>query len=40
MVLDSKRESVEFILDPLAKALSKVHPNTLSWIAFALADLF
>lgn len=37
MVLDSKRESVEFILDPLAKALSKVHPNTLSWIAFALA---
>ncbi len=37
MVLDSKRDSVEFILDPLSKALSRFHPNTLSWIAFILA---
>lgn len=37
MVLDSKRDSVEFILDPLSKALSKFNPNTLSWVAFVLA---
>lgn len=37
MVLDSKRDSVEFILDPLSKALSRFNPNTLSWIAFVLA---
>ncbi len=37
MVLDSKRDSVEFILDPLSKALSRFNPNTLSWIAFILA---
>lgn len=37
MVLDSKRDSVEFILDPLSKALSRFNPNTLSWVAFVLA---
>ena len=39
MVLDSKRNSVEFILTPIAKKLSRCNPNTLSWIAFALAVL-
>ncbi len=39
MVLDSKRKSVEFIIDPVAKALSRFHPNTISWLAFVLAAL-
>lgn len=37
MVLDSKRGSVEFIIGPAAKALSRFHPNTVSWMAFLLS---
>lgn len=37
MVLDSKRQSVEFIIEPVAKALSRLHPNTVSWLAFVLS---
>ncbi|WP_049796353.1 CDP-alcohol phosphatidyltransferase family protein [Methanomassiliicoccus luminyensis] len=37
MVLDSKRQSVEFIIEPVAKALSRFHPNTVSWLAFVLS---
>lgn len=39
MVLDSKRNSVNFILDPIAKAFSRVHPNTISWASFVVAFL-
>ena len=37
MVLDGKRDKVEFILEPIARALTRFSPNTISWIAFALA---
>jgi archaetidylinositol phosphate synthase len=37
LVLDSKRQSVEFIIEPVAKALSRLHPNTVSWLAFVLS---
>lgn len=37
MVLDSKRDLVEFILLPVARAMSRFHPNTISWASFALA---
>ncbi len=39
MVLDSKRNSVNFILDPIAKVFSKLHPNTISWASFVVAFL-
>lgn len=39
MVLDSKRDSVEFILEPIARSLTRFSPNTVSWFAFALAIL-
>lgn len=39
MVLDTKRNSVEFILVPVAKAFSRWSPNTISWLAFVLACL-
>lgn len=39
MVLDSKRDSVEFILEPIARSLTRFSPNTISWFAFALAIL-
>lgn len=39
MVLDSKRDSVEFILEPIARSLTRFSPNTISWLAFALAIL-
>jgi len=39
MVLDSKRDSVEFILDPIAKALTRLSPNAVSWLAFIIAIL-
>ncbi len=37
MVLDSKRDSVEFIITPVAKAMSRFDPNTISWASFAMA---
>lgn len=37
MVLDSKRDRVEFILQPVAKAFSRFHPNTISWASFVIA---
>jgi archaetidylinositol phosphate synthase len=37
LVLDSKRDRVEFILLPAARAMSRFHPNTISWASFALA---
>ena len=37
MVLDSKREQVRFILDPMAKRLLGVEPDTISLFALALA---
>jgi archaetidylinositol phosphate synthase len=37
LVLDSKRDKVEFVLLPLAKAFSRFHPNTLSWLSFVMA---
>ena len=39
MVLDSKRDRVEFILEPIARSLTRFSPNTISWLAFALAIL-
>ena len=39
MVLDSKRDSVEFILEPIARSLTRFSPNTVSWFAFVLAIL-
>ena len=39
MVLDSKRDRVEFILEPIARSLTRFSPNTISWFAFALAIL-
>ncbi len=37
MVLDSHREKVDVILDPIANRMKNVNPNTLSWIAFLCA---
>lgn len=37
MVLDSKRDKVEFIMLPTAKRLSKFNPNTISWASFVVA---
>ena len=37
MVLDSKRDSVEFIVAPVARAFSRFNPNTISWLSFILA---
>lgn len=37
MVLDSKRDKVEFIMLPTAKKLSRFNPNTISWASFAMA---
>ncbi len=39
MVLDSHRSKVDFIMDPVAKAMVKVPPNHISLIALALAAL-
>jgi archaetidylinositol phosphate synthase len=39
VVLDSKREQVRFVLDPLAKRLINVEPDTISYVALALAGL-
>ena len=39
MVLDSKREQVRFVLDPLAQRLVNVEPDTISYVALALAGL-
>ena len=39
MVLDSHRSKVDFIMDPIAKAMVKVPPNHISLIALALAAL-
>ncbi|HNX47380.1 MAG TPA: CDP-alcohol phosphatidyltransferase family protein [Methanomassiliicoccales archaeon] len=37
MVLDSHRGKVDFLMDPVAKAMIKVHPNHISFMALALA---
>jgi len=37
MVLDSKREKVDFALTPVARRLINVNPNTISWIGLILA---
>ncbi|MDW5564018.1 MAG: CDP-alcohol phosphatidyltransferase family protein [Methanomassiliicoccus sp.] len=37
MVLDTKRDRVEFIILPVARAMSRFHPNTISWASFVLA---
>ncbi len=37
MVLDSKRNRVDFILDPAARSLSNVSPNTISLLALVIA---
>jgi archaetidylinositol phosphate synthase len=37
MVLDSKRDKVEFIMLPSAKRLSRFNPNTISWASFVMA---
>ena len=37
MVLDSKRDSVEFIITPVARAMSRFDPNTISWASFVMA---
>ncbi len=37
MVLDSYRSKADRILDPMAKRLQHIEPNTLSWIAFLCA---
>ena len=39
MVLDGKRNKADFILDPAARALIKVNPNTISLISLLLAGL-
>jgi archaetidylinositol phosphate synthase len=39
VVLDAKRNRADFILDPAAKALIKVNPNTISLISLLLAGL-
>lgn len=37
MVLDSKRDRVEFIMLPAARLLSRFNPNTISWASFVVA---
>ncbi len=37
MVLDSKRDKVEFIMLPMARLLSRFNPNTISWASFVVA---
>ncbi len=37
MVLDSKRNAVDFALTPVARKLIDVNPNTISWIGLILA---
>jgi len=37
MVLDSKRNRVDFIMDPSARLLRNVHPNTISLLALLIA---
>lgn len=37
MVLDAKRDRVEFIITPVARAMSRFHPNTISWASFVVA---
>ena len=37
MVLDAKRNKVDFIMDPSARLLRNVNPNTISWLALMLA---
>jgi len=39
LVLDSKRKSADFIMEPAAKAFIKVDPNTISFISLLLAGL-
>ena len=39
MVLDSHRGKVDFIMDPVARAMVRVHPNTISFLAIILAGL-
>jgi archaetidylinositol phosphate synthase len=39
MVLDSRRSSVDFIMDPMAIAFSKVDPNVISGISLVLAGM-
>jgi len=39
VVLDSHRNKVDFIMDPVARAFRNVHPNTISYIAMVLAAL-
>ncbi len=39
MVLDSKRNKVDFALTPVAKVFINVNPNTISWIGLLLAFL-
>jgi len=39
MVLDSHRSKVDFLMDPVAKAMVKVHPNTISFLAIILAGV-
>jgi len=39
MVLDSKRDKVNFIMDPVANALKGVHPDVISFTALGLAAL-
>ncbi len=37
MVLDRAREMSEKIVDPVARRMAKINPNTVSWTAFVLA---
>ena len=39
MVLDSKRDKVDFIMDPIANALKGVHPDIISFTALGFAAL-
>jgi archaetidylinositol phosphate synthase len=39
MVLDSKRNRVDFIMDPSARLLRNVHPNTISVLALLIAAI-
>lgn len=39
MVLDSKRDKVNFIMDPVANALKDVHPDLISFAALGLAAI-
>jgi len=39
MVLDSHRGKVDFLMDPVARAMAKVHPNNISYMALLLATV-